>query len=136
MDSGASEGSLKLLKAGEAQLVTHPEDIVQALETPARHLFAGTHAHRYANPSLFVSGEGEGGDVQAAPRQESAAKGVEIGLSDGQRAILGALDEPRTVDQLCIALSIDAAKMRSDITMLELRRRVVRRGTKIERVSR
>ncbi|HVU64526.1 MAG TPA: DNA-processing protein DprA, partial [Phycisphaerales bacterium] len=50
VDSSAAEGSLELIKSGGAQMVTHPADILQALETPARHLFHGTHEHRYARP--------------------------------------------------------------------------------------
>lgn len=139
VDSAHAEGSLELLKSGGAQLVTHPDDILQALESPARHLHAGTHDARYA-----VQRPAEDAD---APEQESvnpsASPGPlfaappppprDSGLNETQRQILGALDAPRTIDDLGQRLNLDAAKLRTEITMLELKRRVVRRGSAIER---
>jgi DNA processing protein len=128
VDSSAAEGSLELIKSGGAQMVTHPADILQALETPARHLFHGTHEHRYARPetdgALFNSQQ------QAAPEIPTNA-----GLTPSQSSILAALDAPRTLDQLAIELKLDAARLRADITMLEIRRRIARRGSKFERIG-
>jgi predicted Rossmann fold nucleotide-binding protein DprA/Smf involved in DNA uptake len=56
-------------------------------------------------------------------------------MSETQKSILEALDAPRTLDQLAIELKLDAAKVRADITMLEIRRRVVRRGSVFERAA-
>ncbi len=146
VDSSAADGSLDLIKKGGALLVTHPDDILQALESPARHLHGGTHADRYAAPALFDEGlTAEGGtsgtsahDVgagtpSASPRPANPIR--DSGLTESQQLILQALDKPQTLDQLSVELKLDAAKLRSDITMLEIRRRVARSGSRFERVS-
>jgi DNA processing protein len=137
VDSSAAEGSLELIKAGGAQMVTHPEDILQALESPARHHFNGTHEHRYGRPAtaggLFADSESGAGD--AKPAAPSDGRIQDNGLTASQHSILAALDAPRTLDQLAVELKLDAAKLRADMTMLEIRRRVARRGSKFERVG-
>ena len=50
-DSPASQGSNALIKDCQAALVTSPADVIEALETPARHHFMGTHEARYADPT-------------------------------------------------------------------------------------
>ncbi len=139
VDSAHAEGSLELLKSGGAQLVTHPDDILHALETPARHLFAGSHQVRYA-PTMpdSVDSVAQG---EVAPSRESAPARAhppgdgprDAGLTPAQRAIVEALDAPRTIDDLGQRLGMDIAKLRTDITVLELKRRIVRRGSAIER---
>lgn len=130
VDSSAAEGSLDLIKKGGAEMVTHPEDILHTLETPARHHFNGTHAVRYGGLP-----EADGTDGLFTPGAPSGAPPRDAGLSESQKSILVALDAPRTLDQLAIELKLDAAKVRADITMLEIRRRVVRRGSVIERAT-
>lgn len=135
VDSSAAEGSLDLIKKGGAEMVTHPEDILQSLETPARHHFNGTHAARYGS----TEAEASGSDGLFAPEASAGASTSEsprdAGLSESQKSILTALDAPRTLDQLSVELKLDAAKVRADITMLEIRRRVVRRGSAFERAA-
>jgi DNA processing protein len=153
VDSSAAEGSLDLLKSGGAALVTHPEDIIQALEAPARHVHHGTHAARYAAQSALDDSPVSPGqvtqsqvaqasrlcepsptptifDTPPAPPAPPASS-----LTPAHQSILAALDKPQTLDQLAATLALDPAALRAQITMLEIRRRVTRRGSLIERVS-
>lgn len=129
VDSSHAEGSLELLKSGGAQLVTHPDDILQALESPARHLHSGTHDVRYAVPPTPEHAE----SVEPGPLFQAPPPPRDTGLTETQRLILAALDAPRTIDDLGQRLNLDAAKLRTEITMLELKRRVIRCGSAIER---
>ena len=135
VDSSAAEGSLELLKKGGAQLVTHPDDIIQALESPARHLHAGTHAARYSVPALFDATPATEDAAPIAPPVASAKSIRDAALTDTQQQILAALDKPLTIDELSGTLSIDVVKLRSDITMLEIRRRVARAGSRFARIN-
>ena len=135
MDSSAAEGSLELLKKGGAQLVTHPDDIIQALESPARHLHAGTHAARYSVPALFDATPATEDAAPIAPPVASGKSIRDAALTDTQQQILAALDKPLTIDELSGTLSIDVVKLRSDITMLEIRRRVARAGSRFARIG-
>ncbi len=107
IDSPASRGSNELIKIGGAALVTEPGDIIHALESPARHQHLGTHADRYAKPtddSLF-------------------------GATDPElHAVLAALACPRTPDELARDLGMDPSVIRTQLTLLEIRRLVERRG--------
>lgn len=126
VDSPASEGSLELLKAGSALLVTSPADVLEALESPAHHHHRGTHADRYpaqaASAALFDA-------ASVATLPDTA--------TESQRAILTALGEAGgglTVDELARATGIAPGTLRSDLTMLEITRRVRREGSRIARI--
>lgn len=112
-DSEASRGSLDLIKQGGAALVTEPADVLEVLESPARHHFGGTHESRYADPA-----------APAAP----------LPLTETQQTILDALSEPKTWDQLGLETGISQAGLRAEMTMLEIQRRVRRDGSRMERV--
>src|SRR5690606_30071846 len=120
VDSAASLGALELIRDGGAALVTSPGDVLALLETPARHTFAGTHAARYADPartaeSLFVDRPPE------APAPDGVAgRNQPPTLSERQQAILKALAEPLTLDELVRATSLDPAALRAEITALEI----------------
>ncbi len=157
VDSPASRGSLDLIKSGGAALVTEPADILAALETPARHVFGGTHEARYA-PGAFTNPEGSAqgfGQDQSdgnqpfptSSPQESTAipralagvgpqRGFSPTTTPAQTKLLAALIEPRTMDELVVASGLDAATVRSELTLLELRKQVVRRGPRLERAGR
>lgn len=117
IDSRASEGSNELLKSGSAAMLTSPADAVDILESAARHLFQGTHADRFAPQSeeLFAT---------AAPTITGAS------LSENQRTILAALSQPASIDDLCRSTGLEAASIQADTTILEVRRLVVREGSR------
>lgn len=135
IDSPASEGVNDLLKKGGAALVTDPADVIEQLEAPARHLHAGVHADRYADPiqppSIFD------GITQDADSHADAGAGVATAnLSDAQRIIVRSLVEPMAMDELARRTGMDAAALRSEVTMLEIRRLVQRVGPVVQRRSR
>jgi DNA processing protein len=126
VDSPASWGTHELLKQGGAALVAEPGDVLNILESAARHSFGGSHEARYADitrepGSLFVEPKGE------APK---AAAPV-LPTTPAQQAILAALGEPLTMDELAQSTGLSPAGLRSEITVLEIQKRVVRQGTRI-----
>jgi DNA processing protein len=125
VDSKASEGSLHLIQQGGAALVVEPADVIQLLETPARHSFHGTHESRYV------------GETQLFETTKPAEKPREIGsLSDAQRTILNAIQSPLTMDDLSTATGLPPETLRAEITMLEIQKRIVREGSRIAARSR
>ncbi len=135
VDSPASEGSLDLLKDGGGLLVTCADDVLRGLEASARHQFDGTHEARYATPAVqpsLYADEPAHAVSRSSPSPASTVNGVGIrdaGLSDSQRALVAALDEPRSVDDLARLLNTSPAALRVDLTMLEVKGRVRRQGT-------
>lgn len=131
VDSPASAGCNELLKSGGAALVTEPADVIAALESPARHAFLGTHRARYA-----VSDAPENEDLFTM-NSPSAHRGPEpeVGAPSSpgtpiQRAILAALTEPRTFDELVVVVNLPSAALRAELTLLEIARRVTRVGSR------
>lgn len=135
VDSSASQGTHELLKKGEAALVTEPKDVLELLETPARHHFQGTHESRYAvamgsaentDPSLFGSPEGgvadRGVSVAAAAQRPTPADSWSN--QSAQAAILSALGEPATIDRLCDLTGLSPHELQAELTLLELQGRV------------
>jgi DNA processing protein len=128
VDSPASEGSLALLRAGGAAIAIGPGDVLEALETPARHLYHDTHEARYADPTAKPpSNLWSDGDPEARPGAPA----------DPMHArVLEALAEPSTPDTLIETLGLDPAQVRTALTMLEIRGLIRRRGSLLERVGR
>lgn len=118
VDSAASEGSNALLKSGGAAIVTEPGDVVSLLESPARHLFAGTHAARFSPP---------GADGPAATERVSHPVAPE------QERILTALETERSADELVELTGLAPASLRSHLTLLEMTRRITRVGPRFAR---
>lgn len=123
VDAPGSVGGHGLIKAGGALLVTEPGDVVAGLESGARHVRAGTHAERFADPTKPA------GDELFSERSEPDL-GV---LTQTQQQIVRALDGAMTPDELADAAGVDAATLRAELTMLEIVGRVRRAGTRIER---
>ncbi len=130
VDSAASLGCLDLIRAGGAELVTHPDDVIQSLETPARHLYQGTHEARYATGGdrLFDGGREENVDEAAA-----GARDLDASLTEAQKAILSSLESAKTFDELVRDTGIPAAALRTDVSLLEIKRRVKREGSRVVR---
>lgn len=124
VDSPSSRGTLALIKSGGAALVTEPGDVIALLESPARHLHSGTHAERYAASaalSLFETKpppSSSGNEVATSP------------MNERRNMISMALQEPLTLDELHRATSLDLNILRSELTLMEIERRVVREGSK------
>lgn len=117
VDSPASEGANDLLKSGGAALVTTPNDVLQLLETPARHAHEGSHESRYANAPAAV----------APPSLFDSA------LNDTQRSILQALESPLTLDDLAGATGLAVHTLLAETTALELKRILERDGNRLRR---
>lgn len=150
VDSAKSAGALRLIKGGGAAMVTEPGDVLAILESPAHHHFRGSHADRYpaivpeaaeaAEPAEAIDEPRVTTRVRRAPVPKPVES--ELGQTPGllkatasveQRKILEALAEPKTLDELTHATGMVASALRSDLTMLEIQRRVRRAGSKFER---
>ncbi len=135
VDSPASEGSLDLIKQGGAAMVTNPADVLDLLESPARHAHRGSHADRYGGggPDGGAGGAGAPLDAPAAaPPETTGVPGLAaLNLTTPQRAILEALASPCTLDELARRTGLDAGVVRSEATVLEVRRVIVRRGDRL-----
>ncbi|MEL6498964.1 MAG: DNA-processing protein DprA [Planctomycetota bacterium] len=126
VDSESIAGSLSLLKSGGAHLVTEPADVLSLLESPARHLAAGTHAPRY-NPEPLRHQAQEAQDSGLSQPRARHAEGTP------ERLLLDCLSEPRTADAISDITGLDASQTRRAVTMLELSGEVRRSGSKIAR---
>lgn len=121
VDSPASRGTLNLLKVGGAAIATEPADVIAAVEAAAHHLYRGTHAERFpaveARPMLFEP-------PPSLPKERSPA------LNPTQSAILETLHEPSSVDAVCETTGLPIARVRTELTLLEIQGRVRRHGSK------
>jgi len=162
VDSASSEGVLDLIKKGGAALVTHPKDVLDALESSARHHYMGTHHAVTTDPSdppddlldwttlaakassstvsdsdsaasPGASPASENGHINAADRSVATESKATGGTSAVEQAILDALDEPRSIDELAATTAVEPGSLRAALTMLEIRRKVTRAGSKIRR---
>lgn len=114
VDSAAAKGSLALLKSGGAALVTEPGDVLHLLEQPGLHVHRDTHESRYpaAESPLF-----QVPDAASPPAHDAQSPSGRI---------LSVLDEPRTLDELVLRTSMPVHELRSQLTLMEIRRQVVR----------
>ena len=125
VDSPSIAGSLDLLKEGGGLLVTEPGDVIHALEGGARHIAADSHAARFGG----IARPSESGSLFA---NEPTRR--ELPMSDAQRAIMNALQDPATIDDLALRTNLPIGQLRGELTMLEIQKRVSRRGTVFTRV--
>ncbi|MEE9211210.1 MAG: DNA-processing protein DprA [Phycisphaeraceae bacterium] len=117
VDSPTSAGCHKIIREGWATLVTNAADILDALGDAGQLLKAGVSAD-----AALVSTE-----VRDPPPLFTQ------NLSDSQRRIVEALDETRGVDQLAAATGLKVSVVQSDLTMLQIRGLVQRRGGRFAR---
>jgi DNA processing protein len=122
VDSSTCRGSLELIKKGGAALVTDPGDVINVLEGCAHHQHRGTHRARYAPAT----------DLFTQPQAEPKPAGL-TPVSESHKAILEALEEPLTLDQLSVATRFEIGRLRTEITVLEVQRRVAREGPRLRR---
>ncbi len=113
VDSDASRGTLELIRDGGAAPVVEPADVVHTLENAARHHFEGTHTARFVDPLKPVVPEAS----------------IVSNLDQTQQRIIELLTEPRSADDLAAVLGLELPVLRSELTMLELQRRIVRSGS-------
>lgn len=133
VDSPPSAGALDLIKQGGALLVTDPGDIIQLLESPARHQWGGTHATRYANARRDPL-DPESHSVGLLPASLAGLAAPDDSMSATQRSILQALSsEPLTLDGLATATALSIACLRAELTALEIQRRILRQGSRFAR---
>lgn len=138
VDSPTSAGCLRLIRTGGAALVTSPADILDALAEPARHHFHGTHAARYAAPSPPDATPTQADTTDPSPPLATTSDHAPIvhpPLPATHQAILAALTEPRTLDQLAQSTGLEPGALRATLTILELQRLITRQGTRIVRAS-
>ncbi|MDX2118696.1 MAG: DNA-processing protein DprA [Planctomycetota bacterium] len=136
VDSPASEGSLELLRAGEAHVVVTPDDVIRILESPARKAAAGvplTLAPTSDAPTTAAPDGEAPGLFDTRPALEIQAKPAAPAPSGDAAKILDHLVEPRTVDELLALTGLSAPALRTQLTLLEVQRRVVRDGTMLKR---
>lgn len=140
VDSSSSAGSLDLLKEGGGLLVTEPGDVIHALESPARHIAGGTHGDRFGGLAGLASSNQDAEDhglfntAHESELSNSRSTTNRLPVSEPQRSILSALEEPGTIDDLCSRTGLDAGKLRGELTMLEIQKRISRRGAVFTRV--
>ncbi|MDX2146579.1 MAG: DNA-processing protein DprA [Planctomycetota bacterium] len=150
VDSPSSEGSLELLKKGEALIATDPGDVIHALEQAGRHLACGTFDARYgkappteeAVPSGLLFDARNSEPRQTNPISETHAREATVPVPQPaslatplDEQILAALEEPLPLDALQIRVGCSPAELRARLTLLELRRAVKREGSLVTRVA-
>lgn len=139
IDSSASDGSNELIKSGQSAMATSPADVIDLLESAARHHFAGTHAPRFApvgEPLLFNGSDGSGSSAahsSAAPAAADAPVPPRRILSVTQNALIDALESPATLGELCRRTGLDPSIVQAEVTVLEIGRVIIRSGSSFER---
>ncbi len=128
VDSAASEGSLDLIKQGGAIMVTEPADVLNALESPARHHHAGTHEARYQADDPVTQAVLFSPDSLPPTRPAKPPSTPRIGVTPAQQAILDALATSLTFDQLQSHTGRPVNELRSELTVLEIQKMIVREG--------
>lgn len=127
VDSPASQGTLRLLQSGGAAIAIGPADVLNELETPARHHFLRTHHTRYADP--HTTHDQQLWDSRPTPQPSSDKNPAH----DLQSRILAVLDQPQTPDQLVERLEASPGDIRTALTMLEIQGTIRRQGTRLQR---
>lgn len=121
----ASAGTLDLIKSGGAALVTEPADVLALLAEPARrHALSAPVATAMPAATAPASSQRRAEPAPPPPAQHRP-------VTDGQAAILDALQDGPTFDELLDRLGGDAATLRAAMTMLEVAGLVKRSGSRL-----
>lgn len=152
VDSASAEGSLALLRDGHASITLTPADIITGLEHAARHLYQGNADAILTNPATTpdfnikptnnnhndnTSINNQPTIAQQQPKLQSQQQHplpptiTTAGLTPQQTAIVEALTDPLTIDELLQRTGLDPAQTRAAITILEIRGRIKRQGPKL-----
>lgn len=114
VDAPASAGCHQIIRDGWATLVTCASDVLDQLGEAGQILKADSND----SPNQSTSG-------QAAMNNGSL---FDQTASDSQKKIVEALDEPRSLDQLVSWTGFPAGPVQADLTMLEIRGVIQRKG--------
>ncbi len=121
VDSAQSEGCHRILREGWAKLVTNAGDVLDSLGEAGEILKAGVAATS---------------DGAAKPQAAEGGNLFEANLTASQRAIIEALDAPRSLDEIAAGTGLAVSVVQADLTMLEIRSAVRReRGLFMRRGS-
>lgn len=142
VDSPASAGSLELIRDGAA-LITCPADVINTLETAARHHFAGTHAvftgqlfkddqqpHRASSDDQQEKLDDHHPDQPASSGADHSELAATPPPTDDLTRILQSCRQGNDPDTIARDTGIAAHRVRAQLTMLELTGRVKRQGTR------
>ncbi len=110
VDSKTSEGCHRIIREGWGSLVTSAADVMDCLGEAGEMLKVGL------------------GQDGKAEEREAASGLFGLGMTQPQRAIVGACGEPRTLDQIAEATGLDVSRVQAELTMLEIRGAVTRRS--------
>ncbi|MEM9790305.1 MAG: DNA-processing protein DprA, partial [Planctomycetota bacterium] len=110
VDAPASAGCHRLIRAGAAELVTSPNDLLDRLHDAGHTL---TAAEEHTPP-------------QAAPERSEAAVPT-TATTTTQQQLLAALDGPTSLDQLTARTGLATHAAQAELTMLEIQGHVTRR---------
>jgi DNA processing protein len=152
VDRTECAGSNHLLKMNEAAMVTEPNDVLDLLRERARFVHADTHAARYADPTQIPQSDTAQSSTPEHTREEQAPLPHTAGAGDttristpnlgsipggttneDQEAIMSSLEENRSIDFLIEDTGLPAALVQRELTKLELRGLIRRKGPLIER---
>jgi DNA processing protein len=129
VDSSSSEGSLELLREGAAHIVITPDDVLRILESPARKVASDQHLSISSIGGLFDHTAHQPDQMEAMHGSSRSTPAP----SPAAASILAHLAEPRTMDELLSLTGLSAATLRTQLTLLEVQRRVVREGQMMKR---
>ncbi len=126
VDSTTSAGCHKILREGWATLVTSPSDVIECLGEAGRLL-------EVAQDKPALAGGGNGAGKAVAPAKPAGAAGATpslftLNLSDSQQKVWDALDSSRGLDELVAWTGLPVHTLQADLTMLEIRGSVQRKG--------
>ncbi len=119
VDSPVSMGCHKLLRNGQAALVTNLADILDSLGEAGSSLRAG----------IDVALESSSRDKPTTAQ----ASLFEANITEPQRKLLDALTEPRSLDELITLTALPAGPLQADLTLLQIRNLVARRDGRYQR---
>lgn len=132
IDSAASFGANELIQSGGAMLALNPGDVVDTLRRQAEHLHAGTRAAVYA-PKPGMLFETTSAPASTVTETKPAAS---MRLTETQRKIWEVLAATEAgIDDLAQSTGIAAEILLADLTLLEVRRLIVRRGSRFARAE-